>query len=90
MVMPEEVQPGWQVVDSFGEEIGTVLAVNGPQMRVKLYGGGETDVPNSWCALIETGRVELEDEEGDADRGCRQAGLGFGGTLKRRRPVGGC
>jgi hypothetical protein len=59
MVMPEEVQPGWQVVDSFGEEIGTVLAVNGPQMRVKLYGGGETDVPNSWCALIETGRVEL-------------------------------
>jgi hypothetical protein len=59
MVMAEEIQPGWQVVDSFGEEIGTVASAAGPGFRVKLYGGGEVDVPNDACSLIETGRVEL-------------------------------
>jgi len=59
VVMAEEIQPGWQVVDSFGEEIGKVVSATGPGMRVKLYGDGEVDVPNEDCATIETGRVEL-------------------------------
>ena len=59
MVMAEEIQPGWQVVDSFGEEIGTVSDATGPNFRVKLYGDGEIEVPNEACSLIETGRVEL-------------------------------
>jgi hypothetical protein len=60
MVMPEEIQPGWLVVDSFGEEIGTVLSAGGANIKVKKYGGsGEFEVPNSACATIETGRVEL-------------------------------
>ena len=59
MVMAEEIQPGWQVVDSFGEEIGTVISATGPGLRVKLYGDGEIDVANELCATIETGRVEL-------------------------------
>ena len=59
MVMAEEIQPGWQVVDSFGEEIGTVSDATGPNFRVKLYGNGEIEVPNEACSLIETGRVEL-------------------------------
>ena len=57
--MAEEIQPGWRVVDSFGEEIGTVVSATGPGFRVKLYGGGEVEVPNDACSLIETGRVEL-------------------------------
>jgi len=59
VVMAEEIQPGWQVVDSFGEEIGTVVSSTGPGMRVKLYGNGEIEVANEDCALVETGRVEL-------------------------------
>jgi hypothetical protein len=59
MVMAEEIQPGWQVVDSFGEEIGTVSNATGPNFRVKLYGDGEIEVPNEACSLVETGRVEL-------------------------------
>jgi hypothetical protein len=69
MLMTEEIQPGWQVVDSFGEEIGKVTTVNGPNLRVKLYGGGEIDVPGSDCALIETGRVELSKSKKELQSG---------------------
>jgi len=65
MVMAEEIQPGWQVVDSFGEEIGKVVSATGPGMRVKLYGNGEIDIGNEDCALIETGRVELSKSKKD-------------------------
>jgi hypothetical protein len=58
--MAEEIQPGWQVIDSFGEEIGKVVSATGPAMRVKLYGDGEIDIANEDCALVETGRVELK------------------------------
>ena len=74
MVMVEEVQPGWLVVDSFGEEFGTVLAVTGPTMKVKLYGGGEMDVPASACALVETGRVELSRTRKELESGGAGAG----------------
>jgi hypothetical protein len=65
MAMVEEIQPGWRVADSFGEEIGTVLALNGQNVRVKLYGGGELEVSGSDCADIETGRVELSKTKKD-------------------------
>jgi len=63
--MAEEIQPGWQVVDSFGEEIGKVVSAGGPNLRVKLYGDGEIDVRNEDCATIETGRVELSRSKKD-------------------------
>lgn len=69
MVMVEEIQPGWQVVDSFGEEIGTVMTISGPSLRVKLYGAGEIDVPSADCALIETGRVELSKSKKELQSG---------------------
>ena len=69
MVMAEEIQPGWQVVDSFGEEIGTVSDATGPNFRVKLYGAGEIEVPNEACATIETGRVELSKSKKELQSG---------------------
>jgi hypothetical protein len=58
MVMVEEIQPGWQVWDSEGNEVGVVVAASGPSLKVKV-GGKEVDVPNSAVSYIETGRVEL-------------------------------
>jgi hypothetical protein len=58
MVMVEEIQPGWKVFDRNGDEVGTVIAASGPTLKVRS-GGGEVEVPNSACAYIETGRVEL-------------------------------
>lgn len=56
--MVEEIQPGWQVWDKNGEEVGTVIAATGPTLKVKA-GGREVEVPNSSVAYVETGRVEL-------------------------------
>jgi hypothetical protein len=67
MVMPEQIQPGWQVVDSFGEEIGTVASVSGQTISVKLYGGGEVDVSTDTFTLVETGRVELSKSKRELD-----------------------
>lgn len=58
MVMVEEVQPGWNVWDRDGNEVGTVIAANGPTLKVKT-GGREIVVPNSAVGYVETGRVEL-------------------------------
>lgn len=58
MVMVEEIQPGWQVWDKNGEEVGTVIAAAGPMLRIKV-GGREVEVPNSSVVSVETGRVEL-------------------------------
>jgi hypothetical protein len=57
-VMVEEIQPGWQVWDREGNEVGVVVAASGPSLKVKV-GGKEVDVPNSAVSYIETGRVEL-------------------------------
>lgn len=67
MVMLEEIQPGWQVWDKDGNEVGTVVAASGPTLRVKRDGGGDVDVPNSAVAFIETGRVELSMSKQDLD-----------------------
>lgn len=69
MVMVEEIQPGWVVIDSFGEEIGTVVKAGGSSLVVKRYGGGELEVPSSACASIETGRVELSMSKKDLEAG---------------------
>ena len=58
MVMVEEVQPGWHVFDSKGDEIGVVVSAVGPSLKVKAA-GREMDIPNSAVSFVETGRVEL-------------------------------
>lgn len=57
----EMIQPGWTVVDSNGEDVGTVIDADGPMLRVKKSGlrGGEVSVPRDAVVEVETGRVEL-------------------------------
>ena len=56
-----DVQPGWTVYASDGEELGTVTRVEGNTIHVKKGGllGGEITVPVSAVSEIETHRVEL-------------------------------
>jgi hypothetical protein len=58
---PIEVQPGWKVFTSDGQEVGTVVALSPDMMRVKMRGfmAGQQDIPKSLIAETETGRVEL-------------------------------
>jgi hypothetical protein len=57
----EEIQPGWTVFGSDGEELGKVVAVDAMTLRVKKGGllAREVSVPRSSVADVETGRVEL-------------------------------
>ena len=57
---PIEVQPGWKVFTSDGQEVGTVVALSPDMMRVKMRGfmAGQQDIPKSLIAETETGRVE--------------------------------
>ena len=57
----EEIQPGWTVVDASGEELGTVIGVEGDALRIKKKGlmGGEWRAPRDSIGEVETGRVEL-------------------------------
>ncbi len=57
-MMPEEIQPGWSVVDSKGEEVGTVVRAQGREFLIRM-GHREVSVPNSACSYIEEHRVEL-------------------------------
>ena len=61
MTMVEMIQPGWSVVDSNGEEVGTVVRLDENGIHVRKPGilGGELVVPKSACAYAEEGRVEL-------------------------------
>jgi hypothetical protein len=68
MVMVEEIQPGWQVWDREGNEVGVVVAASGPSLRVKI-GGREVEVPNSDVSYIETGRVELSKTKREVESG---------------------
>ena len=63
----EEIQPGWHVVDSNGEDIGTVTQAEGTDITVKKSGflGGEVHVPREAVTEIETGRVEINKAKGD-------------------------
>jgi len=59
--MASDIQPGWTVCASDGEELGTVSGVDGTDLRIRKGGllGGELQVPLTAVAEVETGRVEL-------------------------------
>ena len=59
--MASDIQPGWTVCASDGEELGTVSGVEGTNLRIKKGGllGGELQAPVSAVSEIETGRVEV-------------------------------
>jgi hypothetical protein len=63
----ETIQPGWQVVDANGEDIGTVVEAEGSEITVKKSGflGGQISVPTDAVAEVETGRVEINRAKGD-------------------------
>lgn len=63
----ETIQPGWQVVDANGDDLGTVIRAETGDITVKKSGllGGEIHVPADAVAEIETGRVEINRSKGD-------------------------
>ncbi len=56
-----DIQPGWSVCASDGEELGTVSRVEGSTIHIKKGGllGGDLQAPVSAVSEVETGRVEL-------------------------------
>jgi len=63
----ETIQPGWNVVDANGEDIGTVIQAEGTEITVKKSGllGGQVNVPTDAVTEVETGRVEINRMKGD-------------------------
>lgn len=63
----ETIQPGWHVVDSNGEDLGTVIQAEANEITVKKSGllGGHISVPTDAVAEVETGRVEINRAKGD-------------------------
>ena len=63
----ETIQPGWNVVDANGEDIGTVIEAEGTEITVKKSGllGGQINVPTNAITEVETGRVEINRAKGD-------------------------
>lgn len=61
MTMIDMIQPGWDVVDSNGEDLGRVTALEGDTIVVKKGGllGGEYRIQRSSVDDVETGRVAL-------------------------------
>ena len=59
--MGTDIQPGWTVCASDGEELGTVSRVEGNTIHIKKGGllGGELTAPVSAVSEIEERRVEL-------------------------------
>lgn len=57
----EEIQPGWQVIDAAGEELGTVISVDRESVSIQRQGllGGVWHAPMDAVREVETGRVEL-------------------------------
>ena len=62
-----EIQPGWDVVDANGDELGKVVEVDAEHIKVKKGGlfGGEVVVPAQTVAEVEPGHVELSVAKGD-------------------------
>lgn len=60
-LLPDEIQPGWRVIDANGEELGTVLSVDRETISIQRLGlmGGVWHAPVASVREIETGRVEL-------------------------------
>ena len=58
----QSIQPGWSVMASDGEDLGTVVSVDPSNIHVKkggLIGSSVMDIPRSYVDEVETGRVEL-------------------------------
>jgi hypothetical protein len=67
MTLEMEIQPGWTVVDVNGEDVGTVVDAEGPEIKVKKSGllGGELHIPRDAVTEVETGRVEINRAKGE-------------------------
>ena len=63
----EMIQPGWNVVDANGDEIGTVVEAEGSEITVKKSGfpGGQVHIPRDAVTEVETGRVEIDRAKSD-------------------------
>jgi hypothetical protein len=61
MTFAGEVQVGWTVWSSDGENLGTIVSIDPQVISIKEGGllGGKLDVPRSAVEEVETGRVEL-------------------------------
>lgn len=58
----EPIEPGWAVCASDGEDVGTVVSIEGHNLIIKkkgLLGEKKFSVPRSAVTDIETGRIEL-------------------------------
>jgi hypothetical protein len=67
-VETEIIQPGWSVICSDGEELGSVISVDANFIHVKKGGilGGELTIPRARVTDVETGRVELSMTKSEA------------------------
>jgi hypothetical protein len=61
MTLAGEVQVGWTVWSSDGENLGTIVSIDPQVITIKQGGllGGKLDIPRSAVEEVETGRVEL-------------------------------
>ncbi len=66
-----EIQPGWTVYDSNGDEVGRVTNVEGHTIVVAkpgLLGEKHLYVPGNVVSAIETGRVDLSTTRKDIEQ----------------------
>ena len=61
------IQPGWKVVDANGDDVGTIVEADGPELTVKKGGlfGGDIHIPRESVVEVETGRVEIDRAKSD-------------------------
>jgi hypothetical protein len=67
----EAIQSDWSVWTADGTELGTIIAVEPTELRVKKNGllGGEVTIPRDAVDEVETGRVEITLTKKEATRG---------------------
>jgi len=65
----EAIQSGWSVWTADGTELGTIIAVEPTELRVKSLLGGEVTIPRDAVDEVETGRVEITLTKKEATRG---------------------
>lgn len=71
----DSVQPGNSVWASDGEELGTIIAADETEIRVRKKGlmGGDLTVPKSAVEEVETGRVELSMTKAEVEAAASRA-----------------
>jgi hypothetical protein len=67
----DEIQPGWTVFSSDGQELGPVTSVDATSIHVKKGGFLSRDlaIPRSSVTDVETGRVEISMTKHEAESG---------------------